>query len=63
MNVYRARKIQKYLSQPFFVAESYAGREGKYVPLEKTIEEFEKLINGYYDKLSEDEFYMKGILE
>jgi len=62
LTVYRARKIQKYLSQPFFVAESYTGRAGKYVPLEKTIEEFEKLINGYYDEIPEDEFYMKGIL-
>jgi len=63
LTVYRARKIQKYLSQPFFVAQSYTGREGKYVPLEKTIEEFEKLINGYYDDISEDEFYMKGVLK
>jgi F-type H+-transporting ATPase subunit beta len=61
--VYRARKIQKYLSQPFFVAESYTGREGKYVSLEKTVEEFEKLINGEYDEVPEDEFYMKGALK
>ncbi|GIW65644.1 MAG: ATP synthase subunit beta [Candidatus Parcubacteria bacterium] len=60
--VYRARKIQKYLSQPFFVAESYTGREGKYVELNNTIIEFEKLINGDYDNLSEDDFYMKGIV-
>ncbi|MCS7183828.1 MAG: F0F1 ATP synthase subunit beta [Patescibacteria group bacterium] len=60
--VYRARKIQKYLSQPFFVAESYTGREGKYVELEKTIEEFEKLISGEYDHFSEDEFYLKGVI-
>ena len=60
--VYRARKIQKYLSQPFFVAESYTGREGKYVELTTTINEFEKLINGEYDNLSEDDFYMKGII-
>jgi F-type H+-transporting ATPase subunit beta len=63
LTVYRARKIQKYLSQPFFVAESYTGREGKYVSLEKTVEEFEKLVNGEYDEVSEDEFYMKGVLE
>jgi len=62
LTVYRARKIQKYLSQPFFVAESYTGREGKYVPLEKTVEEFEKLVNGKYDEVPEDEFYMKGVL-
>jgi F-type H+-transporting ATPase subunit beta len=62
LTVYRARKIQKYLSQPFFVAESYTGREGKYVPLEKTVEEFEKLVSGEYDEIPEDEFYMKGVL-
>lgn len=60
--VYRARKIQKYLSQPFFVAESYTGREGKYVDLETTINEFSKLINGEYDDVNEDEFYLKGVL-
>jgi len=60
--VYRARKIQKYLSQPFFVAESYTGIEGKYVSLEQTISEFEKLIEGEYDNIPEEDFYMKGIL-
>ena len=60
--VFRARKIQKYLSQPFFVAESYTGREGKYVELKQTIEEFKKLINGDYDHISEDEFYLRGIV-
>lgn len=60
--VYRARKIQKYFSQPFFVAESYTGREGKYVELKRTIEEFEKLINGEYDQISEDEFYLRGTI-
>ncbi len=63
LTVYRARKIQKYLSQPFFVAEPYTGRSGVYVELEKTIEEFEKLIDGKYDEIPEDEFYMKGVLE
>lgn len=62
LTVYRARKIQKYLSQPFFVAQSYTGIEGKYVPLAKTVEEFEKLINGDYDHIPEPEFYMKGSL-
>jgi F-type H+-transporting ATPase subunit beta len=60
--VYRARKIQKYLSQPFFVAENYTGIKGKYVSLEETISEFEKLINGEYDDIPEENFYMKGIL-
>ncbi len=62
ITVYRARKIQKYLSQPFFVAEAYTGRSGVYVDLEKTIEEFERLVNGEYDDLPEDEFYMRGTL-
>ncbi len=60
--VYRARKIQKYLSQPFFVAESYTGREGKYVELKQTIQEFKKLIQGDYDDISEDEFYLRGTI-
>ncbi|KKS19264.1 MAG: ATP synthase subunit beta [Parcubacteria group bacterium GW2011_GWC1_41_7] len=60
--VYRARKIQKYLSQPFSVAQSYTGREGAYVTREQTIDEFAKLVHGEYDDVAEDEFYMKGIL-
>jgi F-type H+-transporting ATPase subunit beta len=63
LTVYRARKIQKYLSQPFFVAESYTGRKGQYVELSKTVDEFEKLINGYYDDVPEDKFYLIGTLE
>ncbi len=61
--VYRARKIQKYLSQPFFVAESYTGIAGQYVSLEQTINEFEKLINGFYDDYEENSFYMQGVLK
>ena len=63
LTVFRARKIQKYLSQPFFVAESYTGLKGEYVSLEETINEFEKLINGEYDSIAEVEFYMKGTLK
>lgn len=62
LTVYRARKIQKYLSQPFFVAEAYTGRAGTEVRLEETISEFEKLVNGDYDRIDEDDFYMKGVL-
>ena len=61
--VYRARKIQKYLSQPFFVAESYSGIKGEYVSLKDSIDEFEKLIKGEYDDLEESDFYMKGLLK
>lgn len=58
--VFRARKIQRALSQPFFVAERFTGLEGAYVPLEKTIESFELLINGSLDHVNEADLYMKG---
>ncbi|MFA5754954.1 MAG: F0F1 ATP synthase subunit beta [Candidatus Paceibacterota bacterium] len=58
--VSRARKIQKYLSQPFAVAEVFSGIPGVYVKIEETIEGFEKIINGELDDKSEEEFYMKG---
>ncbi len=59
----RARKIQKFLSQPFFVAETFTGRSGKFVPLKKTIQDFKEIIEGLHDKESEDFFYMKGSLK
>lgn len=58
--VNRARKIQKFLSQPFFVAEPYTGRPGKYVKLEETIEGFDRIISGEFDARREEDFYMKG---
>jgi F-type H+/Na+-transporting ATPase subunit beta len=58
--VNRARKIQKFLSQPFFVAQPYTGREGKYVTIKETIEGFEKIVSGELDAKREEEFYMKG---
>ena len=58
--VSRARKIQKFLSQPFFVAEPYTGRPGKYVKLGETIEGFAKIISGEMDSKREEQFYMKG---
>ena len=60
--VNRARKIQKFLSQPFFVAESFTGRSGKFVKLETTIKDFKDIIEGKYDSEPEDFFYMKGAL-
>jgi F-type H+-transporting ATPase subunit beta len=60
MVVNRARKIQKFLSQPFFVAEPYTGRAGKYVTLKETIEGFGKIISGEMDDKREEDFYMKG---
>jgi F-type H+-transporting ATPase subunit beta len=61
--VTRARKIQKYLSQPFFVAEQFTGAPGKYVKLEDTITGFERILSGELDHLPESAFYMKGAIE
>ncbi len=60
ITVSRARKIQKYLSQPFSVAEVFSGIPGVYVKLEETIDGFDKIISGDLDHKSEEEFYMKG---
>lgn len=60
--VWRARKIQKFLSQPFFVAETFTGRKGAFVSLEKTIKDFADIVEGKYDDKPEDFFYMKGEL-
>ena len=60
LTVQRARKIQKFLSQPFFVAEVFSGIEGQYVPLEDTIKGFRAIIDGKYDDVAEQDFYMKG---
>lgn len=61
--VNRARRIQRFLSQPFFVAEEFTGREGKYVRLEDTIKGFKGLVAGEYDNLPEQAFYMVGTIE
>jgi F-type H+-transporting ATPase subunit beta len=61
--VARARRIQRFLSQPFHVAEQFTGIPGKYVPLDKTIESFEAVMNGEYDHLPEQAFYMVGDIE
>eukprot|EP00168_Porphyra_purpurea_P017011 TRINITY_DN5705_c0_g1_i1.p1 TRINITY_DN5705_c0_g1~~TRINITY_DN5705_c0_g1_i1.p1 ORF type:complete len:647 (+),score=125.77 TRINITY_DN5705_c0_g1_i1:131-2071(+) len=63
MIVYRARKIQKFLSQPFQVAEVFTGFSGRFVSLEKTIEGFEGILDGKYDKFPEQAFYMRGDIE
>ncbi len=60
--VSRARKIQKFLSQPFFVAEQFTGTPGAYVPLADTIRSFREILDGKHDSKSENEFYMKGAL-
>jgi F-type H+-transporting ATPase subunit beta len=61
--VSRARKIQRFLSQPFFVAEVFTGASGKYVPLKDTIAGFQAIVNGEYDRLPEQAFYMVGPIE
>ncbi len=58
--VYRARKIQRFLSQPFHVAEVFTGSPGKYVPLKETIKGFKAILSGEYDHLPEQAFYMVG---
>ena len=60
--VTRARKVQKFLSQPFFVAEQFTGSAGQYVPLAETIRSFKEILEGKHDSKPEGEFYMKGAL-
>jgi F-type H+-transporting ATPase subunit beta len=61
--VERARRIQKFLSQPFFVAQQFTGMDGKYVQLEDTIRSFREVLDGKHDDLPEDAFYMVGSIE
>ncbi|MFQ6004730.1 MAG: F0F1 ATP synthase subunit beta [Woeseia sp.] len=63
LQVTRARKIQRFLSQPFFVAETFTGTDGKYVALKETIRGFNGIVNGDYDHLPEQAFYMVGSIE
>lgn len=58
--VNRARRIQKFLSQPFFVAEKFSGHHGRYVPVKETIEGFKAIVDGKYDSYPEQAFYMTG---
>jgi F-type H+-transporting ATPase subunit beta len=60
MTVARARKIQKFLSQPFHVAEQFTGAPGKYVKLKDTVRSFKEIVEGKYDHLPEQAFYMVG---
>jgi len=61
--VARARRIQKFLSQPFFVAETFTGTPGKYVPLKETIRGFKEIVEGKHDGLPEQAFYMVGTID
>ena len=60
LTVFRARKIQKFLSQPFTVAEQFTGRPGKQVPVSETVRSFKEILEGKYDDVAEANFYMKG---
>jgi F-type H+-transporting ATPase subunit beta len=61
--VARARRIQRFLSQPFHVGESFTGRPGQYVPLRETVRGFKEIIEGRHDDLDEDAFYMVGTID
>ena len=61
--VTRARKLQRFLSQPFFVAEVFTGAPGKYVTLKEAISGFKGIVAGEYDHLPEQAFYMVGTIE
>jgi F-type H+-transporting ATPase subunit beta len=59
----RARRLQRFLSQPFHVAEQFTGRPGKYVKLEDTVRSFKEIVDGKHDALPESAFYMQGTIE
>ena len=61
--VSRARKIQRFLSQPFFVAEEFTGSKGKYVSIKETVRGFKEIVQGMHDSLPEQAFYMVGTID
>jgi F-type H+-transporting ATPase subunit beta len=61
--VQRARKVERFLSQPFFVAEQFTGLSGKYVPIEETVRSFGEIIEGKHDDIPERAFLMKGSID
>ena len=63
LTVSRARKIQRFLSQPFFVAEQFTGFKGKYVQIADTVNGFKEIVDGKHDDLPEQAFYMVGSIE
>ncbi len=60
LTVFRARKIQRFLSQPFHVAEVFTGTPGQYVSIAETIRGFKEILDGKHDEAAEGNFYMKG---
>jgi len=63
LTVSRARKVQKFLSQPFFVVEQFTGMKGRYVKVADTVRSFKEIIEGKHDEIGEEFFYMKGAIE
>jgi F-type H+/Na+-transporting ATPase subunit beta len=63
LTVFRARKIQRFLSQPFSVAEVFTGRPGKQVPVVDTVRGFREILEGKHDEVNEMNFYMKGSID
>src|SRR5205807_9443322 len=63
LTVFHARKIQRFLSQPFSVAEVFTGRPGKQVPVAETVRGFKEILDGKHDEVPEGNFYMKGGIE
>src|ERR687896_400731 len=63
LTVNRARKIQRFLSQPFFVASQFTGREGEYVPVEESVRGFGEIVDGKHDDIPESAFYMMGSID
>ena len=63
LTVARARKIQRFLTQPFFVAEIFTGQEGRYVPIKETVRGFTEILDGKHDGLPEQAFYMTGSID
>jgi len=63
LTVFRARKIQRFLSQPFSVAQVFTGREGKQVPVSETVRGFKEILEGKHDSVAEGDFYMKGAID
>jgi len=61
--VIRARRIQRFLSQPFFAAEEFTGNPGKFVPVEETIRGFKEILEGRHDSIPEQAFYMVGTID
>ena len=59
----RARKIERFLSQPFFVAEAFTGTEGQYVPIQETVRSFKEILSGDHDDIPERAFLLKGTID